>query len=508
MCIFNSFYDQNSINAFLTLVSLVGIIIYLHDVYNSRLFWLIPFILLLAYFIQIVYGFFQATHNQWDSLSIKGQLHNSGFYGNYLASFLPLLLSMCIHTSKFSLYKKVILAIFFISAVIILIFTVARAAYIGSSMGCAFVLIFCLRYSHFKISLLKIGLIFLISLGLGIFLYILKPNSVLGRWTIYKVSLVNIKHHPLIGVGPNRFSAVYNNYQSNFLKDEKTKVSFQLIADDTFEAFNVFVQIIVEYGLIGLAILFYLIYQLIKFQSIGLVNENKKWLNVGSIGSLISIFICSLFSNPFHITPVLFFVAYHLSVVIPIFQAQISKSTEITLFKTVIYLAFTSFTVYYIITQYKAETHWRNASKVASYDSFKIAKKHYDKAYPFLKNNGSFLYNYGAEACLGGNFDLSISILEEAKKYNSYSNLYLFLGDAYLGLKQYKQSEQNYIHSIYIAPSHIYPKYKLVQLYKQWKKNKLAKMWALKALQYPIKLQTSEGSVLLKELQVEMQSGF
>lgn len=137
-------------------------------------------------------------------------------------------------------------------------------------------------------------------------LYKLKPASASGRLAIYTISLNIIIDHPLTGIGPNRFPAVYNNYQSEYFKTQQTTLQRQLLADNTFENFNSILQILVEYGIAGFIILLLILYQFLKGQRGGTKIHDKQWQRVGSAGCIASIIVCSLFSNPFHVTPVLF----------------------------------------------------------------------------------------------------------------------------------------------------------------------------------------------------------
>lgn len=505
LCLIHSFPDENSIHVLITIVSCLGIIYYLRTVNNTSSGIVITVILLLSYFIQVLLGYFQAAEHNWESLSIKGQLYNSGFFGNYLASMIPLLLSGVTNKINFSRYLRIgfLIAFFFVS--LLIVFAGARAAYIGSTMGCLFVLFSLSRKinRNFKIFFIASAIILFLMI---IALYELKPASAKGRLTIYKISLDIIKNHPFTGIGPNRFAAVYNNYQAEYFKEKQASLPTQLLADNTLEAFNSFLQIVVEYGIIGFIIFFVIVYRIIKLSNSRSKNHISKWLHIASVGCIISIFICSLFSNPFHVTPILLIFAYHVSIILPIQKKDdrdIPWQRNLKIVPCIIFLAL----VFYFITLFhKAETSWYKASEAAKYDSFSEAKINYDNAYSTLKYNGDFLFNYGAEAAVAGNYRLAIILLEDAKKYNSSSNLFLFLGDSYSATRQYTLAEKNYLRAIYTVPSHIYPKYQLIQLYKRWNKPELVKTWIDKTLQYPVKIKSEITDELLEELKEEAKN--
>ncbi|HKO80953.1 MAG TPA: O-antigen ligase family protein, partial [Chitinophagaceae bacterium] len=296
LCFLRSFPDENSIYAVITLVCLVGIVCYLQIVFASKYYLIVTLAVLVAYFVQTYIGYLQAFENNAESLSIKGALYNSGIFANYLAGLIPLFLFGSMNKRELKLYIRIVFLSVFIAAIVLLSLTMARAALIGSALGCLFVMFSFTRKSIIK----RIAFVFITSIPIFIFagikLYKLKPASALGRLTIYKVSINVIKDYPLLGVGPNRFSAVYNNYQASYFKNKHTSVETQLLANDILEAYNSLTQILVEYGMIGILFLICFAYLLIK--RVGTQREVDSYLLLrkGHIGCIISIIISSFFS--------------------------------------------------------------------------------------------------------------------------------------------------------------------------------------------------------------------
>jgi O-antigen ligase/Tfp pilus assembly protein PilF len=499
---FNSFYDENSLCAFFTLLSLIGVVLYLQLVLYKRYIYLLYASMLLAYFIQIFISVTQGYNNNWQSLSIKAQLYNSGFYANYLAGILPLYVSLMMRKSGFGKLVRLPCFIFIFITGGLIFATFARAAIIGALIGCIFVLLAQLKLRKF-IRLIVYGVIIVMVPAIACVLYNIKPASASGRLTIYNVSLNIFSDNFIFGVGANRFSSVYNNYQSCHFRTGDYSIQKQVLADNTLEAFNCILQILVEYGISGFFLFVTFAFLLVKAQNAQISSQNKIWLKAGAFGCIVTTVIAGLFSNPFHLTPLLMTTAFHLAVIIP----QNSNLT-VARFKfgfPFILFCFLSLTIgLYIVFHIKAERSWMKASELAKFGSFSSASKYYEKAYSVLRFNGDFLYNYGAEASVAGNYDLAIKLLERARKYNSYSNLYVFLGDAYLGLNQFAYAEKNYLHAIYIAPSHIYPKYQLVNLYKKWNKPDTARFWARKAIEFPVKVKSEISNELLNEMRMEL----
>jgi O-antigen ligase len=501
LCLLKSRGDENSIYAFLTFLCCIGITRYLQTISLTKYHILIIASIVATYSVQVCFGYFQAIQNSWQGLAINGWLYNSGFFANYLASVVPLFLAGVICLTGSHQKSRIFFLVIFLAGLCLLTMTTARAAIIGTSLGSFFVVFACQRKINIKWVLL---FAILITVPFIVFLYKLKPASALGRLTIYRVAVNMIKDHPLTGVGPNRFSARYNNYQSDFFKTEHSTIGTQLLADNTFEAFNSIIQMLVEYGIIGFLLLVLAGYYLLRKQKTATADPQTRWIYIGSWGCIISIIASSLFSNPFHVTPILLIFCYHLSVVLPQRSPSLLLPSKRHLFQLVSAVVFSLVVLTYVVVHHGAEKKWNMASRVAVYDNFNKAKRFYEDAYPYLKSNGDFLYNYGAEACLAGNYKLAIDLLTRASKYNSFSNLFVYLGDAYAATGHYDLAERNYLHGIYIAPSHIFPKFQLIQLYKKWRKPERARSWTIRTLHYPIKVRSDFVEFLVKELKKDI----
>lgn len=495
--LYSSYFDENSTYLLISLLSLIGIIAHFSIGLSAKCLLLALFVICTSYFYQVIIGIWQAIESKGYSLSIKGQLYNSGFYGNYLASMAPMFFSAALHKSKLTLLFRLSILLGLLIILILLYLTLARAAIIGTILGCLTILLYQLKNSRLK-RFFTYGSLFLMMPLLAIASYYIKPASASGRLTIYEISLQVFRDHPLFGIGPNRYSAVYNNYQSEHFKTGNHPIPKQLVADNTLEAFNSIIQVVVEYGIIGFLILLAITYQLFNRQITSLKAEGHSWWKKGSIGGIVAIVVCSLFSNPFHVAPILMIFAFHLIVVLSKEGSVHPKSpgSFLILLCSIMALGIS----YYIMRQVKGEYLWEKAAYEAKYVSFKSAEPYYEDAFNILRFNGDFQFNYGAEASLAGESYTAIRLLENAKKYNAFSNLFVYLGDAYLDAKEFSLAEQNYLHAIHIAPSHIYPKYQLIQFYKKCNKSKEAKIWTTRTLRFPVKLSSDVNNELLNEL--------
>ena len=498
LCVSKSFPDENSLYAFITFICCINIVCFLQFVVTSKYCHFIFISILICYFFQLEIGFAQLIRNGGRALSIRGQLNNSGIFANYISSILPLLFSAFVSKKMFNRPLRFVFLLALLSGLFLLTFTLSRSALVGCILGCLFVVASRFKKKFNQKEWIAIALVSIIVFSISFFfMYKLKPASALGRLVIYEISTEIISDNPLTGIGANRFSAVYNNYQANYFRYETVPVSIQLLANNIFEAYNSIFQVLIEYGFIGFIFLAFFVFQIMKSASISMQNQNVIWLWRGSVGSIISIIASSFFSNPFHVTPIILFFLYHISIITSQSNRSIPRKNKPAL---ILSISISLLVFYYAFTQHTAESKWYKASNFAKYGEYEKAKKLYNETYPYLKFNGDFLYNYGAEASLANDYFLSIYLLERAKKFNSFSNIFLFLGNSYANTKQFNLAEKNYLHSIFMVPSHVYPKYQLIKMYKQWGKEAEAKQWTRKTLEFPIKIRSNYIDHLLNEL--------
>jgi tetratricopeptide (TPR) repeat protein len=108
---------------------------------------------------------------------------------------------------------------------------------------------------------------------------------------------------------------------------------------------------------------------------------------------------------------------------------------------------------------------WNDAFDLYNYGLYEESLEDYKKAYPVLKHNGEYLVNYGKSLSIAEKHAEALSILEQAKSYQSNSVLYTALGDSYKALEKYKSAEQQYSQAASMAPAKFYPLYLQAKLY-------------------------------------------
>lgn len=125
----------------------------------------------------------------------------------------------------------------------------------------------------------------------------------------------------------------------------------------------------------------------------------------------------------------------------------------------------------------------------------------FEKAYPWLRNNGEFLIMYGKALTMAEDYIGAIEILNRAKNYQQNTILFNALGDIYKHQKQYQNAENAYLEAHYMIPSRFYSKYLLAKLYIECGDNSKALTIAWELINKEVKVH----SRAVEEIRMEMK---
>ncbi len=468
-------------------------------------------ILLLIAIVQVLWGlsqYFNFTPNLQKEFRIGGAFGNPGQYTNFLTP----VLSFSLATTLFSKNKNKALGIIATTGIILILpFTQARTAWIATL--CIILYLIDKKYSvlkklagFFKTLTVKILILILVIAGVtwtGNFMYNLKKDSASGRLFLWKVSIEMIKDNPLFGQGFDRYAAVHNDYQAEYFKADPDDLKNANIADGVNYAFNEFIQIAAETGLTGLVLLLFIFRcGMISKKEVDSGTE-EDYIFYAAKGSIIAIFISSLFSYPLHTIPSLILLFFSLAVTDAfsnkyILSFSFEKKTRKIISVTCILLVLA-----YLMMQYKrdrAEREWLFAYKYMRENRYDEAYRLYRRLYPVLKYNQFFLFNYGAELTLMKKYDESIKILKETELRLNDTDFYIYLGDSYENKGNFAEAEKCYRKAMHIIPSKFYPKYRLVKLYLKTGRQPEAVNLAKEILNMKIKVQSEIVDTIIREM--------
>ena len=321
--------------------------------------------------------------------------------------------------------------------------------------------------------------------------YWLKKDSADGRLLIWRCGLEMVKDAPWTGHGIGSFEAKYMDYQADYFKEYGSQNRYAMLADNVKQPFNEYLGVLINFGIVGLALLLGIVGALVYCYRQNPTQEKKI-----ALYALLSIGVFSFFSYPFTY-PFTWMVT---SLAVLMLTADYLKRIKIgTWGRNIMYSAVL---MGFFLGQVRlgartqSERSWQEASVLALCHSYDEALPYYVSLKHRFEDNPYFLYNYAAVFTESKEYEKALKVALECRKYWADYDLELLLGDIYREKKDYKQAEEYYMSASYMCPSRFLPLYQLYELYKCIGNTEKASELAKILLEKPAKV----NSALIKRI--------
>jgi tetratricopeptide (TPR) repeat protein len=314
------------------------------------------------------------------------------------------------------------------------------------------------------------------------------PGFVTGRALILDVVQKELlPENWLTGVGYGGFPKVYNLAQARYLeKLDLLHQPFQqhyLMPDNTFWAFNEYVQFAVENGVPCTLLLVGFLYYLLKKAASAVRKDEtllKPYLALAAALGL------SFFDNALHV-----YLIY--SILFPSLFLLLREAGEsrwrITPLPALLAIGAC------LLWGTFAHMRWVVADQTEQ-PALRIQR--FRTAQAGLPQNGAFLYQYGVLLAQNGRNAEAREVLGKAKDLLPCTDVYLALGELYRE-RDWKQSEHYYRTAALMVPKYLFPKYQLFELYRAADRPADALIWADFIGRIPLKTWTNEGYIMKQE---------
>ena len=459
-----------------------------------------------------VYGKFDIFHVVF---KVTGTFFNPAPYSGFLIASLPFALFLSsLKTKKYPL--KIFSIIGYLSVCLIfsiLPVTKSRAAY----LGCISVMIIWCFYRYRPLIILRtildtrlkqiltyiIGPILIVTILSG--LYFFKKDSANGRLLIWKVAYETIKKKPIIGNGFNSIQATLAPAQASYFATGHGTESEKMLAGSVKWAFNEYIQITSEIGLIGLMLMLLVVVFALATKYKGINPEHC--LLIGACkANVVGILVFGCFSYPFYSLPItlLFFTSLA-------FISSQNKGCSVRYklfiysFKRIVIFGMLIFGVFYMIQLPKIEKGywlWDEANKMCKIQAYIEANESFLKADSLLPNNGLLMQQYGKSLYMQEEYVKGITTLKKSGHFYKDQFWYISMGDCYVKTGDFNLAEENYQMASQMIPHKFYSEYLLAKLYDKFGYKEKAVIKAKSLLSKKIKVE----SRAIDEIKYEMKS--
>lgn len=455
-------------------------------------------LLIIAYFFicliyEIIIGFCQISGIITTTNSVyvlTGSFDNPGPYGGYLAIIIIILGAIIIRNDfevRNNKYYNWITIIILVLSGNMLVLSQSRSA-ILALISSALLFVIKTDYLREKIKPKIYKYRFIILPVVVVFItgaYLMKKPSADGRLFMDKICIKAIYDNNWNGAGHGQFGRAYGKIQANYFKaqiDEKGKDDMdwrainehdRMIADCPDNAFNEFLFIGVEEGMVAMLIFIIVIVAAIVVS----FRRNTIWCY-----GLIAFAVFSMFSYPLHVKQFQFLLPILLALCIsdkdlsdqdgkktPNVFSYKDRKQLVRLTVKLMVLVVLSISILSRLPEMKqhkqAELEWKKAERWYKMGYYEYVVEDCDTLLTHMRYDCSFLFAYGQSLNKIGNYEKSDSVLKLGVEISSDPMFWNVMGNNSLAKGDFKEAEERYKHAFYMVPNRLYPLYLLGKLY-------------------------------------------
>lgn len=418
-----------------------------------------------------------------------GSFNNPAGLAVLLSSVYPYLLYLLqVTKGKNRLYTYIAIAIIFIA--------ISMSA---SRSGILCIISVSLLYILYRkrISLKKITIISIIPISLLIYaLYTINRNSANGRLFIWARSFELIRERCFWGYGADAFKVNYMAHQADYFKNNPES-AYSMIADNVQYPYNEWINLLLNYGVIGLLILTAFIICIIRCY-----KKNHSIIKIYAAMSCFSIALFSFFSYPFFYTCIWIVLGFNLYLIIVPLYWKFNSFLEKLHLKYIFAFCIMAFSIVFIhnrVSYINTELKWKRTHTLYINTKSHNTLIEYQKLYDRMRNNPFFLFNYANILYDQGKYNDSYIITEQAKDLWKNYDIEILSGDIENKRNNTYKAIEHYMTASNMCPAKFHPLVQIQQLYRNIGDTVSANEFAIRILNKPVKI-TSHKIELIKEL--------
>lgn len=388
-----------------------------------------------------------------------GSFSNSGLYGCFLAICSSLFIACSTKTAN--QYIKGFLIAISVLSLLLLPITMSRASILSF---CSAMLLLALSIKESR-EFMQRNRILLISifLILGTGAYLIKKPSADGRMHMNKIGLRIIQKNDLKGVGAGSYAGVYGAEQYEYFSEmvgnkageldiSTIPESRRMAADCPYYAFNEYIKVGVEYGLVAAIILI----ALVTLSVVISFKSGDYWCY-----PLFSLSVFAFFSYPFEIKI--------FPLMLTAFLASVGKTENNRILNVTFYGLMVLLSCHQlckersIFDKIDKHSYQDNTDIFISQPNIFVGSDILTGSETIVDQNT--LFDYSQIFRIGGDYYRSDSILQLGTKISSDPMFWNVMGNNSLAQGKYREAEERYKHAFYMVPNRLYPLYLLAKLY-------------------------------------------
>lgn len=461
--------------------------------------------------LQVVYGFYKQSGFGYTPDvylgRITGTFFNTGIFGGYILILFSI--GLCCWwilpiINKWR-WEYLILSIFYL---LVIYNTSSRAAW----LVCLFLIVYIFldRYGWFRSRVLYAFGLFFVLLALLVVVCICndyKMDSIAGRLMIWVIAFRMICLHPIFGLGMNGFQSAYMEYQAAYSTFPSFK-KWAYLLDDNLFAFNEFMRIAVEQGLIGLMLVSGILYVLLVKEK---PVKEEKLCRIMKVLILVWV-LFGLFSYPFSVFQMCLLLVLFIAIRISLESTgMMVKYTAVRWMVQWVLLIGIFIGIRHSCLRPYADSlkEWSDILRVSTFETPKVTIEKLKRVEPYLKEEAGFSLSLARLYQTDKQYEEALRCYETSNCLRSSFTTVIEYAEVCMQTGRYIQADSLLYLAKNMIPSRIKPYYCLaLSLHKQGKPEEACRVLQ-EGLAKPIKVNTVYTDDLLlrmRELKKEICS--
>ncbi len=430
------------------------------NIIRNKLVWL----MVICAVFEMLIGFAQlfGLMNNGDSMfTLGGSFRNPAMFAAYLSLVLPFVLAEYLNIRKNAddETKRYILLGSLIFGVYLVAISYSRGAWISSAIGLGYVLG---KNAHAKEKIKKVlatqgrriaaaTACAILVAGVVTTLYSIKKDSADGRLLIWKIAVTQPHENMLTGDGIGAFAASYGRWQRNYFANDGGNERERFLADYVTCAYNEFLETYVEQGIVGLLLLLAVLISALRFKPC-----HESHVSIAAKGALWGTVVLFCVSYPTQCEVLYLQIAVIMAL---LYSHQKPRKSHDVIGATARLVLLIYIGIFELAPLWQGYSRCIEGREKVMMGDVKGGLELYERAYPMISNNGTFLYYYGAALNIVGKRQKCIDVLEHAQQKSSDANISLLLGKAYKESGDTVKALLAYQNAIDCVPTRLYPRY-------------------------------------------------
>lgn len=421
------------------------------------------------------------SHNSMCPMT--GGFANSGPYGGFLAVCIAVVFAAAWKwRDSGNLYDRILFWLSSVSGclgIVVLPASMSRTGFVALVVSAvAFALTNTESKSYFKSHKWLILSVVAVAFVVGAGAFCLKMDSALGRFHIWEMELRAIADKPLTGHGFGKALGAYGDAQAEYFETEELGQERVRIAGCPEYAFNEYLRMGMEFGILGL-----LLSVAVIVLGTTMLCRSDSSLTFG----LVAWGTFAMASYPLDVWQLRLLLGVFLGAAVGQ-NMKVGKRTRLILASTFIVIATGLMLIWLPENRQRkyAEGKWLEERRFTNFGIFDGMADRLAILYPQLRRNFRYLYDYGYALHKECRYEESNVILREGALISSDPMFYNIIGKNHEALGDYELAERNYIHAHNMVPSRLYPYILLMEMKERQGNTEQALAYARKALSLPV----------------------